>query len=342
MKKVLFHAGSPKTATTSIQRFLLQNRERLLQYNIDYVDFGPPRVGRYTNADPFLFGELGKRQSDDVQRMIDASPCDNIIISDEELFCDPSIFRHPVFSPYKVEVLFYLRPPVDLVASWAGEFSRPYNHFHSIREGSTCSLGELVSVEDGIKRTTEFYKNKLSNFINFFEINKDIRLILRPFDKSKLKHENIISDFLNCIGVDQDQINDILKSENLHDDNKSQNRKFLDIASISIKLLSFLGLEHYYDELVVYEIDKLCLSGDVRSVINTLSDDQMFEIYNELISLYERILANKAFKFEGFSAPLLPKQYGQTRHDYVPVDMAEVRNLISRYVVLRMRAERAN
>ena len=45
-QKILFlHIGHPKTGTSALQVFLAQNREILLQHNLDY-----PPIGKYEEA----------------------------------------------------------------------------------------------------------------------------------------------------------------------------------------------------------------------------------------------------------------------------------------------------
>lgn len=313
----------------------------MLEYGVDYLDFAPPLPGRFTNAELFIRGKMDKPECELVRDLIEKSPCSSIVISDEELFCAPEIFRHPVFSDYIVEVLFYLRAPVDVVASWAGEFSRPYNHLNMLNGLLTCSLGGLVQLEAGIAKTTSFYREKLTHFVEFFETHPEIKLKVRPFERQQFYGGNILSDFLTQVGVQQKEISELVEAKSSGRVNEGQTRKFLDTSAITLNFLKMLGLDSYYDETLVWEIERLCKSGDPRSVIDTLTDLEIGEIYQNLIPLYERIASNELFEFEGFKRSLIPEQFGKKRENYIPVDTAEIRNLVSRYVVLRKQAEKA-
>src|SRR5690348_12441362 len=95
-KTVFFHVGTIKTGSTFIQRFFYDNKKKIKAIGVDYPFFSPPRLDlpRYANADFFL-----KKGFDTgyVSDMIENSPCDKILISEEGLIGRADIINSEAF-----------------------------------------------------------------------------------------------------------------------------------------------------------------------------------------------------------------------------------------------------
>lgn len=129
MRKLLLHIGRHKTGTTSIQRFLQQNRAALLAEHGYFV----PQSGRIKDGHAGLAHPLQPRNADarkDIKdprliatfvelkrELAPQSPDTTVVISSEGFQnCKPDLVRQ-AFSDYDVRVVVYLRNQLDYLAS---------------------------------------------------------------------------------------------------------------------------------------------------------------------------------------------------------------------------------
>ncbi len=117
MPKLFLHVGLPKTATTSIQRFLLHNREKLIAHGVLY-----PRAGLQNFAHHPLSTAFRKGGADWIKPVepdvlarslrgeIEATGCDTVIMSTEALSYVPQITEvKDYFQDFDTDIVFYLR-----------------------------------------------------------------------------------------------------------------------------------------------------------------------------------------------------------------------------------------
>lgn len=236
MKKTVYiHIGTFKTGTSAIQKYLNENREYLASH-----DFFVPE------------GELAMQHALPITLIIDNSTfrsawpqykynssfywelltqqmektrCKNIIIS-SEAFCDfthPAITDHEFFSTflktffskYEVKIICYLRNIFAYLKSFYGEM---------IKNGQTCkSFNEIVNEFIRQKCFHAFPKKVLDFYADTF--GKDA-LIIREYDKNKIKNSDIISDFLDLLSLNADSKRRVNANLSLSDEDIALKRLF--------------------------------------------------------------------------------------------------------------------
>lgn len=125
MQKLFLHIGLPKTATTTIQNFLILNHQRLIEKGWLY-----PVAARQYMAHHLLGNFFRTRKLDwigeadpeqvkaDLLAEIRATKCDNVIMSTESLISATQIADiRAYFSDFEVEVVVFLRRQDDWLES---------------------------------------------------------------------------------------------------------------------------------------------------------------------------------------------------------------------------------
>jgi hypothetical protein len=206
MTTVYLHIGTPKTGTTSIQKFFSTYIEEIVKKGFLY-----PLSGRYPhpNYDQFSHHNLvwyltqGKMgfyipdygNYDGLSEEIDLINPNNVLISSES-FCklnyDQILSLKNCLSRYKVKVIIYFRRQDDFFQSY---------YFEKISEGAYC---------DNIK--TYIQDCKSTPFWNYYKIIEQWQaffgkenIIVRLYDKENLKN-GLIDDFLSAINLSIDNI----------------------------------------------------------------------------------------------------------------------------------------
>ena len=157
MKTIYLHVGNFKTGTSAIQRFCSDNRQRLLGCGIDYLETARPAsdrtnhsclplslIQKYGQFVPEWYEAEGDfdTTSQALLAEMENSPCDNILISSEELYrlaCFSSDFARDairelggLFTGYEVKVVMYVREPLAFVKSWYNQVNKgnlPHRRF---------------------------------------------------------------------------------------------------------------------------------------------------------------------------------------------------------------------
>ena len=149
MKTIYLHVGNLKTGTSAIQKFCSEHRSELLEHGYDYLNAARPR-GNNSNHGKIPLSLIKKHQGhlpswyrdpDDFQEVcrkvteeIDASRCQNILVSSEEFYRFAGYRKETrlsamadlrkLFSGHSVKVIMYVRDPFDFAKSWYNEVSR--------------------------------------------------------------------------------------------------------------------------------------------------------------------------------------------------------------------------
>jgi hypothetical protein len=322
-KKVFFHAGTMKTGSTFIQKFFHDNREAIGFVGLDYPFFSPPRLElpRYANADFLLKEGFDTRY---VAERIEASPCNRILISEEGLIGRADVIKSSAFDRFEKTAILYVRLPVDLVASWAGENALPYN----FKQMEHASGRGVVPVAEGLVVYCNAYRNLLGKFLDDFAEADDVRLIIREYDFGKFFNGNIIEDIFSLTLPDET----LAAARAIYDDydaksfNEGKSRKYCDVSALCATVVQSHKVDAAFNQIFVDRIYAGCRSGDEREVIDTLSDAEIETILETLRPVYERLhRLGYGRDRENFATALAPRIYRGERKPYAPVDETEVR-----------------
>jgi hypothetical protein len=208
MKSLILHIGTHKTASSSLQLFLLRNKAELARHGFCY-----PTEGAYfwpgENSQSILSHAirgvkptyLGKTSISkkaciaEIQRDIERSPCQNVLISSEHLsLLDPAQIEElrEVFAPQvaKVRVVVYLRR----------QDSRLESGYNQLTKTGQNALGFDAFVERIMANDEGNYDSDrlLRRFAAVFGREN---IIVRPFERQQLNAKGIAHDFLDQMAV---------------------------------------------------------------------------------------------------------------------------------------------
>ncbi len=290
MKPTIYiHAGMHKTATTSIQNILYNNRDLLQNIGWYYPSSGlsgfkrSKEVGhRHFFLQQELFHNKEKKNWHKLQLEIKGLD-DNIIISHENFFShriDPEEIKK-LLPEYNIKMIVYIRHPVDYIEScyreWVrrvGQYDKDINTFYKWRKQWLA------------------YENILTKWDNAIGSEN---VIVRLFDKNYFHKGSIIKDFFNVIGLNTLEIratkrnNESLNSRTillyLLKNRSSQEIKYLkdleekfsdsqDFRIIDDKLISKILNE--CDKDILYIKSRLGISKDIESKYINMEYDNLF------------------------------------------------------------------
>ena len=202
MGTVFLHLGAPKTGTTSLQRFLMLNREALESRGFIYPDFGYsyPDVGKARNG--YFVTRTGKdtyqKEWEDSFRQLAklGKSHDRIIISDEAIWNrqKPPGFWELTRKKFEeagvaLHIIVYLRRQDGLVES-------VWNQKVKGKGKTTMSFDEFM--EERYKFMPMAYDEWLDRIV---EEGKPEQLTVRVFERGQLLGGSVIDDFCDVIGL---------------------------------------------------------------------------------------------------------------------------------------------
>lgn len=216
MRTLYVHIGTPKTATTSIQMFCVENQEKLNEQSYSYplLDFIYPHVA-YRRNGHFLAGWLykpnGEEDVEKEQELWDQGLAmvhrefekyDNVILSDENLWHASNGRKFPYWAKlmqdakehdYQVKVVIYIRRQDTLANSWLSQ---------QVKEG--WNTNATIKWDSFQRKTRKVVFNYYLLLEKIAEVTGRENIIVRIFDRGKFKGKDhtIFSDFLEAIGVD--------------------------------------------------------------------------------------------------------------------------------------------
>lgn len=213
MTTIYLHIGMPKTGTTSLQHFLKNNQEKLLEEGYLY-----PKSGRIPTADNITVNRLNHHslasallrkyapkaatpQSaiwegswESLKIEIEMIKPKNVIISSEHFtitstleFYNPDIIAmlKKMLEQYEAKIIIYIRRQDEFFRSMYCQEIKTH-----------C--------ESGIREFILHFKNK-ANYHQILEVWKNEfglkNVIVRPFEKEQLKNGDIVDDFLESINL---------------------------------------------------------------------------------------------------------------------------------------------
>ena len=216
MSTLYLHIGTPKTATTSIQKFCMENQEILNQKRFSYpiLDFKYPRVEIRRNGH-FLVGKLsGSDGQEDFEREEalwneglslvhnELENYGNVILSDENIWHASNgnkfkfwekLKKDAEQNNYQIKAIVYLRRQDEFANSWLSQ---------QIKEGWNSYSG--VKWDNFIYRPKGVALDYYGLLEKIAEVIGKENIIVRIFERNRF-HGNggtIYSDFLDAVGIE--------------------------------------------------------------------------------------------------------------------------------------------
>ena len=214
MKTLYLHIGTPKTGTTSIQAFMVQNQDELNRNGYCYpsMTFRNNSDDIYRNGH-FTFGYLFKKKErcyDTENQYRDAAynkiqelfkTYDNVILSDEGIWhcgfredCNvwERLQQEMQTHNFTTKVIVYLRRQDDFLQSWWSQKIRTQPDFSNKSWDDT-----LQNLSDVPLLELDYYKmiTAISKYIGKENI------IVRRFGRGYFDNDSLYTDFLNAVGL---------------------------------------------------------------------------------------------------------------------------------------------
>lgn len=216
MKTLYLHIGTPKTATSSIQKFLAQNREVLESEGYVF----PKSLHRYLNVNSrrnghFLVQKVEKREGGrdhELEKLYlqegydlivkEFQSYDHVILSDESVWYASSYSCKNLFTDlkeqadanhYQVKIIVYLRrQDTFFLSRWNQGVKQ------NIGAGSVLSCDEYISKT--LKKDGKIlnYAQKLDQIADIFGMEN---MVVRRFEPSSWIDGSIIHDFMQAIDL---------------------------------------------------------------------------------------------------------------------------------------------
>lgn len=261
MATLYIHIGTPKTGTTSIQNFLMENAEQLEQHRIcfPYMDLNyPKKKYKFRRNAHFLVyksdlqGAEGEREEKEIYRQgfeiirEKAQSAKKIIITDEAVWYRQNrkekfwqeIKKDANAAGCEVKVVVYLRRQDLYVQSLWNQSIKYYPRI-------TYSFQKYLKSE-GLASHNLDYGRKLSEIAEV--IGKD-NLIVRVYEKEHLlsSESGIFSDFMNAVSEEMED--SYLIPEAAFNQNLSGN--FIEIKRKMNESLSYKEMEDFLNEPLI-------------------------------------------------------------------------------------------
>lgn len=231
MTTIYLHIGTPKTGTTTLQKFLCDNREKLLEkeylyplsgmistQNITglYSHHGLAKacVNMYDPKSPAVKDSRSewKKSWEDLKKEIKMIKPQNVIIS-SEFFTGIKEFYNPdmisltrkILEEYETKIVIYVRKQDYFFRSLYSEYAKSplpnkvSNHLYE--NSSNKNIMRMREFIEQLKYQANYY-SILELWKNSFGIKN---IIVRPFEKEQMKNGSIVDDFLDIINLKCDK-----------------------------------------------------------------------------------------------------------------------------------------
>jgi len=215
MKKNLYlHIGLPKTGTSAIQKFLVDNYEKLKnEYNLYYPDFGRWVDGSHheiafaLSPNPYKTMKRHNEQLvylNELKQKIIHTGCTNVLLSSEcfHLY-NSDIFINQFAKDYNVKIICYLRQQDAFLESIYKQ-----------------EVQDIVFKEN---RSFQQYKDAKKESLYYFDFLKrwekltsSDNIIIKNFDTQQFVNQNIIDDFLSIFDIENDEQKFILTKDKVN------------------------------------------------------------------------------------------------------------------------------
>lgn len=196
MKNQLYiHVGAGKTGTSSIQVFLKDNRDALMECGLCVPQIGVKRTEHYL-AHHSLSGVARFLTGDNIRQWKEIAALGNSkILVTSELFhslvkkeSGLELFRSvkSIFASWKISIIFYIRRHDQWLESAYAEWLKTGH----LRTGEDLDQFALAYGDDQTKQIDKFE-----------EIFGPEALIIRPYEKCQLNNGDVVDDFLEIFGL---------------------------------------------------------------------------------------------------------------------------------------------
>jgi hypothetical protein len=302
-KKTLFiHIGFPKTGTSAIQKFCVNNYKILKeQFNLYYPDFGRWVDGSHHKIAFALTENIYEQMKDeqeqieyleDLERKIKNSECSNILLSSEcfKLYNNAN-FINKFKDNYNIKIICYLRRQDEYMES--------------------CYAQIVKDITRQEKRTFEKYHKDTSNSLFYSNIldhwekltSKD-NFIIKVYDKNSFKNGSIIEDFLDIFDLNISSGNFSFLSQNV---NESLSRKTTLYKVLVNKILKKQNMRlikclQEYSKIELEPQKNLFLTNEERlKILDTYKDDnsRIIQKYNLTVGeLFSSNINKKSYSMQ--------------------------------------------
>jgi hypothetical protein len=176
--RYLLHIGTNKTGTSTLQRYLGSNRDKLLQQGIWYPHIGSFPMAHHDYA-------LGIRKKDFAERKVDPEiirnppPGTEVVLLSSEAFHTISSVEAVAewFPPDQTQIVLYLREHVSYLASWYQQSAQ--------ERLMTCSFQEFA----------ELFRRDFAGLVERWRKIYGDNVRVRPYDRERLRDGDIVKDF---------------------------------------------------------------------------------------------------------------------------------------------------
>jgi hypothetical protein len=204
MTRIIVHAGQPKTGTSSIQEFLVQNREEFLKLGYLFPVSGATINGNHAHLVRRMVGlTVPPRHEACLDEFLDEirqHPGRNVLISSESTWGfftngrshqDIVKFLHQISN--EIELILYVRDDAEQINSAYGQMVKTFF------EGSDFESFTI----DRVKRNKVYYPRLLDA-----TSSEHVSLTARPFNK-ELQKRGVIRDFVSLLGFSGDEFKNL-------------------------------------------------------------------------------------------------------------------------------------
>ncbi len=304
IKEIILHVGIHKTATSSIQHTLYNNRELLIQENYLYpeswgVDHNGPICMRFFDYEmPEAYEENAKRGSSrahvlqrfneidqNIKSDISKTKCEKVIISAEgiSVMCKKNIIRVIDYlkslssGDVKIKIVLCTRDRLKYEAS-----------------GIQNRVTDGIVLEDAITNRLEefdFYKNLIEKFLQI-SAEYDIELSLYKFEEALSHRYGPVGHFLGSVlGIKDEAID----SYEVYRENDS-------FSQLAIELISFINTHEPFIKVEGINLNRSVRDIDILKMIEgpkfELSSDQIQKFINISLNDYNWLKRNTGIKYE--------------------------------------------
>lgn len=290
MTTIYLHIGMPKTGTTSLQKFLFLNREKLLEKGCLYpitgtnITSNQESKGYSHNSLVRVLSQNTNQKEDwvsqcriweECKKEINAIKPEKVIIS-AEFFTGPGIYNQDLITmtkklldSYDVKIVIYLRRQDEFLRSYYCDLIT-----FLIRTDIKEFILQWKYMAD-YAQTLELWKNE-------FGLEN---IIVKVFEKKQMKNGNLFHDFLATVDLDHEELD--LNSEGIRENISIDSGKAIKLINLIDKVMQKIPFRVKKDRYESYFIRGLILNNTTSKLMSYLPANFIFT--EELLSKQDRI-----------------------------------------------------
>ena len=257
-QKIYLHIGTPKTGTSAIQKFLLENTEELAKQNFVYpkhhLDSNNISSG---NGQEIIVSMLNGKKEDalnQLNKILAENKDKNIIFSSE------NFYRHP-------KLVYELFPEAKIIVYFREQLQQAQSSYNQSVKRHYQTNSFSVALKATLRTNDSFYSSELiEEWVELYGVQNVIFRIYEPNDFVK---ESIYCNFINAIEADFNKNFKIIKNRI----NVSYTRDVLEY-----KLLLNRLMKENSEKLLHKEID---MALQKYSQEEDLKETPMYELYTK-------------------------------------------------------------